>query len=98
MLDSVAYQNEVVIAEHLHGIAYDTARVVAVGHEVQFIFLMLVNGICKAVFIPVYQIETVFFRQRSDLGDYFVHDVRFREVLSVFMSAFSLGGLRSPDD
>ena len=72
VLQSAADQHQVVLAEHLDAVAHDAARSVAVFHEVQLHFLVLVKGIGEGFLVAVHHQETVFLSKRRDFCDYFV--------------------------
>lgn len=61
MLQAGADNHEVVLAQHLHGVADDAARPLAVLHEVELDFLVAVERIVKLFFVSIDKIEAVLF-------------------------------------
>jgi hypothetical protein len=64
-----AYEHKVVGGQFLHAVAYDAPCAVAVGYEVQLVFLMAVHRIVEIGLVAVHEIEAVAFAQ----GSYFCY-------------------------
>lgn len=59
VLQAAAHENEVVPAEHLDGIAYDSPCPVAILHEIEFHLVMLVQWIGESLLVPVHHVEAI---------------------------------------
>ena len=73
MLDFRAHKHEVVSGEFLDTVAHDTARSLAVGHKVEFVFLMPVDGVVERGFVAVYKIKAVAVAERCYFSNRMVH-------------------------
>ncbi len=70
---SVAYEHKIILPESLYRISHHTARTLAVGYEVEFVFTVAVDRIGEPVFISVNQIKAIFLRKRSYFGYDLIH-------------------------
>lgn len=53
------YEHEVVGGKFLNAVAYDAPCAFAVGHKIEFVFLMAVYGVVESGFVAVDEIKTV---------------------------------------
>lgn len=67
VLQPAAYEHEVVLAQYLYGVAYDTACAIAVLHEVEPHLVVLMQGVAEGFLVTVYHIEAVLLGQWGNL-------------------------------
>ena len=74
VLQPASHQTQVIFPQHLHRVAHNTARPLAMGHEIQFQLLMLVQGIREFLLVALHQIETILVAQVGDFCNDLIHD------------------------
>ena len=61
-----ADKHQVIVSDLFHTVPYNPLHACPVGHEIEFVFLVLVQGIGKLGLVPVDYVEAVLLRQGSD--------------------------------
>ena len=73
-------EHQVVFANHLVGIAHDATHTLGMLHEIEFVDLVVMDGIGKLLLSPISDVEHILTHQRRDL----MNDLTLNHIFSSF--------------